>query len=110
MSSQALITILLTALIIPTSVVHAKESYFDSVKKEVVCSEALPRFTLGRTSNPTNNQVKSLCTCIWKKFPEAGQEQKALEMIRQGKDPGINIQPIVSKFGDVLKACGGYNL
>lgn len=86
------------------------ESYFDKNKKEVVCSESLPIFTLGENSNPTPDQIKSLCSCIWTKFPTDGWERKTAQMIRNNQDPGWRGKGLISRFGEALKACGGMNL
>jgi hypothetical protein len=85
-------------------------SFFDQKKKEVVCAEPLPIFTLGEKSNPTDLQVKELCSCIWGRFPKDGWEQRTSQLIRNNQEPGWRGQALISRFGDALKGCGGMNL
>ena len=88
----------------------SQESYFDQNKKEVVCAEPLPIFTLRYESNPNQQQVKILCGCIWNTFPVDGWEQKTSRLIRGNQDPGWRGKALISRFGEALKTCGGMNL
>jgi hypothetical protein len=85
-------------------------SYFDKTKKEVVCKEPLPIFTLSEKSDPTNLQVQKLCTCIWNNFPENGWEHNTSKSIRNRQDPGWRGRAFISRFSGVSKDCGGYIL
>ena len=86
------------------------ESYFDQKKKVVICAEPLPIFTLGEKSNPTSQQIKTLCSCIWNTFPADGWEQKTSRLIRSNQDPGERGRALISRFGDAIKSCDGMNL
>lgn len=87
-----------------------QESFFDQKKKEVVCAEPLPIFTLGEKSNPSSQQIKTLCSCIWNTFPADGWERNTSRLIRTNQDPGWRGRALVSRFGDAIKSCGGMNL
>jgi len=71
------------------------------------CSEPLPEFTLGRDSNPSDEELAKLCACIWSKLPEGGWERRVAAQIRRGEDPGWRMQGFVPRFGAALDACGG---
>ena len=98
----------ITALL--SNPIAANESYFDKKDKAVICLEPLPKFTLGEKSNPSNKEVKNLCTCIWTSFPSGGWEQKTSEKIRAGLNPGQSGVEFIPRFGEALKKCGGYKL
>ena len=87
-----------------------QESYFDQTKKEVVCEEPLPVFTLRYESNPNPQQVKMLWSCIWNTFPVDGWEQKTSRLIRSNQDPGSRGKALISRFVEALKSCNGMNL
>jgi hypothetical protein len=78
---------------------------------EVHCTEPLPNFTLGRDSNPTKEQERNLCACIWENL---GQwERKVSEKIAQGKDSEISEmyqRAFTYRFGRAVKKCGGMEL
>ena len=86
------------------------ESFFDQKKKEVICAEPLPIFTLGEKSKPTEQQVKELCSCMWNSFPKDGWEQRTSQLIRNKQDPGWRGSAFVSRFGDAIKACNGMSI
>lgn len=88
----------------------AEKSYFDQGKKEVVCIEPLPVFTLGEKSSPSDKQVSELCGCIWSRFPNGGWEQKTSKLIRNKQDPGWRGTALISRFNEAFKECGGYKL
>jgi hypothetical protein len=87
----------------------AAESFFDQKKREVICAEPLPNFTLGEKSKPTDQQVKELCSCIWSSFPKDGWEQRTSQLIRNNQDPGWRGRAFAARFGDAMKACNGMN-
>lgn len=101
--------ILLVLLFLP-SIALGNQSYFDDVEKNVVCEETLPLFTLSETSQPTRNEVITLCTCIWQFFPNGGWEQRVAEQIRNGQDAGWRARGFPSSFGKAYAECGGYDL
>ena len=92
------------------STASADNSYFDKKKRMVICKEPLPEFTLAEKSNPSDLEVKKLCTCIWQQFPSNGWEQQTSIKIRQGEDPGWRGRALISRFGSALEKCDGYNL
>ena len=74
------------------------------------CSEPLPEFTLGPSSNPTRQQIKELCSCIWEKFPEGGWERRTSGEIKASRNPGWRGRAFISRVGKALEDCGGYKL
>lgn len=90
--------------------VFANNSYFDKELKTVVCAEPLPLFTLSETSQPTDEEVAKLCSCIWKSFPAGGWEQQTSAKIRNDENPGWRGRALTSRFGSALGNCGGYDL
>lgn len=105
-----LLRLLVLALLLSTGTVKAQESYFDKRQKSVICAEPLPEFTLRAESNPTQSQVKKLCTCIWKSFPENGWEHELSRKIKNKQNPGPKVSEFIPKFGDALQKCGGHKL
>ena len=95
---------------LPPGLTYAKQSYFDTKNKSVVCAEPLPEFTLSANSNPSQSQVKGLCSCIWKSFPENGWEQEISKKITSKQNPGPKLGEFIPKFSEALKKCGGYKL
>jgi hypothetical protein len=74
------------------------------------CEQPLPEFTLGRASNPSDEELAKLCTCIWSKLPEGGWEREVSAKIRRGEDPGWRGRGFVPRFGAAVDACGGRSL
>jgi hypothetical protein len=111
-SLSVLLTIGMALGSVPVSSIAqpASSSYYDQSKREVICAEPLPVFTLGEKSNPTQQQVSALCTCIWNKFPKDGWERRTSQLIRNNQDPGWRGGGLLSRFGDAIKACDGMTL
>ena len=77
----------------------------------VHCSEPLPVFTLGMDSNPTKEQERALCECIWKNL--GPKEREVAEKLSQGKESEVSklqLRAFPSRFSSVIKKCGGMNL
>ena len=104
------VILLVVAITVISSGSHAMGSYFDRELKMVVCKEPLPEFTLSETSQPSDSQVKDLCTCIWNTFPSGGWEQQTSQKLRNGQDAGWRTTALISRFGSALEKCGGYKL
>tara|TARA_B100001029_G_C14965585_1_gene397098 strand:+ start:161 stop:496 length:336 start_codon:yes stop_codon:yes gene_type:complete len=85
-------------------------SYFDKQTGSVICKEPVPEFTLDYDSNPSTKEVKELCSCIWKSFPQGRWERDTMITIFKGQDPGWRTQGLVARFGKAVKKCGGYDL
>lgn len=94
----------LAVLLFSTSLAFATEP------RTFECNDPLPQFTLGEASNPTDAQVKTLCTCIWSQFPEDGWERSTSTKIRAGENPGWRARAFQARFGQALEKCGGFNL
>ena len=104
--------LLIACIAPPLQAQPAAESFFDQKKKAVICAEPLPIFTLGEKSQPTEQQVKELCGCMWNSFPKDGWEQRTSQLIRNKQDPGWSNKgrAFISRFGDAMKACNGMSL
>jgi hypothetical protein len=74
------------------------------------CKEPLPEFTLGRDSNPSDEQLAKLCACVWSKLPERGWERKVSAQIKNGEDAGWRTRGFIPRFGAAIDACGGNRL
>lgn len=77
----------------------------------VECTQPLPIFTLGRNSNPTQEQEKALCECIWENLGK--WEREVSEKIAQGGESEISQMHSIafpSRFGSAMKKCGGMEL
>lgn len=97
-------------LLLSRNVFAIDDSFFDTKNKTVNCAEPLPNFTLSYNSNPSKEQVKNLCSCIWRTFPDNGWEHDISKKIKNKQNPGPRINEFVPKFGEALKKCGGYKL
>ena len=74
------------------------------------CEEPLPEFTLGPYSNPSKDEIKRLCSCIWNQFPENGWERRVSEQLANREDPGSPLAGFPNRFGNAIAQCGGGNL
>jgi len=81
-----------------------------SVVLSFKCDEPLPEFTLGQNSNPSKNDVKKLCGCIWDQFPVNGWERTVSEKLVGGEEPGWQVRAFPIRFRDAMEKCGGGNL
>ena len=97
-------------LILLFVLIFAENSSAADTMRDFTCKQPVPVFTLGPNSDPSDEQLKILCECIWSKFPENSWERRTSTKIRNGEDPGWRGQALVSRFGDALKSCGGYSL
>ena len=88
------------------------KSYFD--KNEgmgvVFCKNPIPEFTLNYDSNPTDEQVEKLCSCVWNKFPEGRWERNEMRRIFNGGDPNWRTKGMYERLGKAMKVCGIYDL
>jgi len=77
----------------------------------VKCNEPLPEFSLGPQSQPSQEQVASLCSCVWETL--GSWEKKTAEAISQGKVDDVSalhMRAFPARFGSTLKNCGGMEL
>ena len=77
--------------------------------------QTLPEFTLGETSNPTDERVEQLCQCIWEKL--GSWEKRVAASLSKGENPAeplpspeLNIRAFMPRFNKALTSCGGYDL
>ena len=78
---------------------------------EVHCTEPLPIFTLGRNPNPTKEQERALCECIWQNL--GSWEREVSEKIAQGRESEVSemhMRAFPSRFGSAIEKCGGMEL
>ena len=86
------------------------KSFFDDKEGVVYCREPLPEFTLGYNSNPSDQEVESLCSCIWSKFPEDRWERKEAKRIFKGAEMSLRTIKLIKRFKKSMKVCGGFEL
>lgn len=75
-----------------------------------LCDEPIPVFTLNETSNPTDAQLKDLCSCVYGRFDV--KERQTSQAISEERKSGVteqDIQQFISKFSEALDSCGGRN-
>ena len=77
----------------------------------VNCSEPLPEFTLGKQSQPSENELKKLCFCVW---GELGRwEKKVSQAISEGRENDITTiqkRAFPNRFGSAMNSCGAMDL
>ena len=84
--------------------------------RSFICQEQpLPEFTLGETSNPTDEQLARLCLCIWDRL--GSWEKRVATSLSKGEEPteplpspDLNVRALIPRFNAALTACGGYDL
>ena len=72
---------------------------------------SIPSFTLNYDSNPSEDEVKKLCACIWDKFSE-WEKETAVKLTR-GETNTISAVHMVgfpAIFGKRISECGGDKL
>ena len=78
-------------------------------KKEIssydVCEETLPPFNEKFNNISDTKLLKSLCKCIWQKFPINGWERKVSMKLYKGEDIGWKIKSFSTVFEGNLKSC-----
>ena len=78
-------------------------------KKEIssydVCEETLPPFNEKFNNISDAKLLKSLCKCIWQKFPINGWERKVSMKLYKGEDIGWKIKSFSTVFEGNLKSC-----
>jgi len=79
------------------------------------CEQPLPEFTLGETSNPTDEELARLCQCIWDRL--GSWEKRVATALSKGEQPteplpspDMNVRAFLPRFNASLTACGGYDL
>ena len=87
-----------------------QDEYAQPLNLSFQCEESLPEFTLGPYSNPSNDEIKRLCSCIWNQFPENGWERRVSEKLANREDPGSQLAEFPNRFGNAIEQCGGDNL
>ena len=94
------------------------KSYFNKDEKVVYCKEPLPQFTLNYYSNPNDNEVSNLCTCVWNNFPDTSWQKKEMlngfNVMRKTKEDSWRAKSLQAgfstMFGKAIKECGGNQL
>ena len=70
-----------------------------------VCEETLPPFNEKFNNISDAKLLKSLCKCIWQKFPINGWERKVSNKLYKGEDIGWKIKSFSTIFEGNLKSC-----
>ena len=70
-----------------------------------VCEETLPPFNEKFNNISDTKLLKSLCKCIWQKFPINGWERKVSKKLYKGEDIGWKIKSFSTVFEENLKSC-----
>lgn len=70
-----------------------------------LCEQTLPPFNEKFNDKSNANLLKTLCACIWDKFPEDGWERKVSKKLYNGEDIGWKIKSFSTVFESNLKSC-----
>ena len=70
-----------------------------------VCEETLPPFNEKFNNISDTKLLKSLCNCIWQKFPINGWERKVSMKLYKGEDIGWKVKSFSTVFERNLKSC-----
>lgn len=70
-----------------------------------VCKETLPPFKEKFNNISDAKLLKSLCKCIWQKFPINGWERKVSMKLYKGEDIGWKVKSFSTVFEANLKSC-----
>jgi len=77
----------------------------------VNCPNDLPEFTLGYDSNPTKDQVNSLCSCIWNDLTEDNKKTSILfSSGNLDKVEANKFKEFTANFNNSVTKCGGNKL
>jgi hypothetical protein len=77
----------------------------------VTCKEPIPEFTLGINSNPSEQQVQQLCSCIWSKL--GTWEKQTSQAFVEGRESDVSYlykRGFPARFGSAVKECGGMKM
>ena len=91
---------------------YREDSYFDKTSNTVYCKEPIPEMSLSKNANPSQRQIKNLCSCIWNKYPEDGWERKVLVKMFNNKS-GTQVfreRSLRKRLPYSYQECGGYKL
>ena len=75
------------------------------------CNQQVPEFTLGPQSNPSEEQLNELCSCIWDSL--TGWEKSTAIALSEGRKKNVSemhLRGFPSRFGRAIDACGGASL
>ena len=108
----SLVNIVLTILLTRTFYLWLfAESSVETDPYVVVCPQPIPEFTLGANSNPSKEDVKRLCACIWGRLNSREKEVARVMATGQGDDvTELKVRDFASRFGRVVEGCGGADL
>jgi len=79
---------------------------------EVQCqNRSIPNFTLDYNANPSKEEVKKLCACIWDKLV-GWEKETSIQLTSGNKDKisAIHMAGFPAIFGKRISDCGGENL
>jgi hypothetical protein len=81
------------------------------LNKTFQCSEKLPEFTLGPYSDPPQEILDELCSCVWNKLD--GWEKTTSVAIAEGREKDISamhLKAFPTRFGSIMNSCGAMDL
>ena len=93
----------ITFLMFFSSCDHKKENKI-LISKDV-CEEKLPPFNEKFNNEENLIFLKSLCKCIWNRFPINGWERKVSEKLYNGENIGWKIKSFSTVFENNLNEC-----
>ncbi len=75
------------------------------------CEQKIPEFTLGAYSDPPQEAIDSLCSCIWKELD--GWEKETSIAISDGRENDVSamhMRAFPGRFGSIMESCGAMSL
>ena len=80
--------------------------------REFTCKEnALPKFTLGRNSSPSDADIAKLCKCVWGKLSdEARITARFSRKNESSKVSGEQIGRFITEMRRTMRECGAFDL
>ena len=82
-----------------------KNSEEDKLYSKKICEQKVAPFYYSNTTNEGKQELKKLCNCIWKKFPEGSWQRKINIKLYDGEDIGWKIKSFSSLFELKYKQC-----
>lgn len=70
-----------------------------------ICNEKVAPFYYKNVSNRSEKELKSLCKCLWEKFPNKSWQRKLNIKLYEGEDIGWKIKSFSSLFEKSYKDC-----
>jgi len=109
--SKTLFILALVALISGCGGEESSEATEGAKNLTFKCKQKIPEFTLGPSSNPSQEKLDSFCECVWGELD--GWEKETSVAIAEGREGDISamhLRAFPSRFGGIMESCGAMAL